>query len=397
MGDRRGVFYMFALGTMVMLTILTASGLLRTAHDVQSSERSRSQQSALHLADAGIDQAMINLRTADVGDDILIAILPSGQFALTVDLPSGDNQLVTSQGTAASEQRRVEAVIHRVARSIFEFALFGDQAVNVTGNAISDSYDSGAGTYDPDNHGHNGDVGTNAVTAGGIEIGGSIFIDGQLAVGAGVEDPAAVVTVGGCTDAPADCIAPYVTGGTSPPSDSQDVVAQSAPFPMPPVVVPDGLTCGDLTLNSGTTTLSPTGGVLGNGTYCYHNLTVEGGAALTASGSVTVYLTGELKARGNSIIGDSSDPTRVVIKITSSGEATLEQGTITGSTEFYGAIYAPDATINISGNADIFGSVIAKQVDVTGSARIHYDEAMTARTDVSNRFATSVVSWRELP
>ena len=78
------------------------------------------------------------------------------------------------------------------------------------------------------------------------------------------------------------------------------------------------------------------------------------------------------------------------------GDATIEQGTMTGSTGFYGALYAPDSTINVTGNAEVFGSIIAERINVSGSAAIHYDESLQTVTQVSNLYQTSVISWREL-
>ena len=159
---------------------------------------------------------------------------------------------------------------------------------------------------------------------------------------------------------------------------------------MPPVVVPETLTCSDLTVSSNdTVTLTP-------GTHCYRHLTIQGGGTLTAAGSVTVYLTGELIAQGNSTFGVPSDPRQMVVLMSAAADATLEQGTLTGSTGFYGGLYAPDSTITISGNAEIFGSVVAGRVDVTGSAYVHYDEALTDVTQVSNLYAAALSSWREV-
>jgi hypothetical protein len=224
-------------------------------------------------------------------------------------------------------------------------------------------------------------VGTNAITPGGITVSGSIFIEGQVAVGPNVPDPTSVVT--GYTPA-------FITGNPK-------VVSQSSAFPMPPVTVPAGLTCSDLTIQGNTTTtLSPTGGPLGNGTYCYGNLTLSGGSTLTASGSVTVYLTGQLVASGNSTVGVPTTPKNMLFLMDSTAGASLQDGTISGSTKFYGAVYGPPATIPISGNADVYGSIIGKQINVTGSATVHYDEGLTDLTTVSNIYQRTVVSWRDL-
>ena len=159
---------------------------------------------------------------------------------------------------------------------------------------------------------------------------------------------------------------------------------------MPNVTVPDGLTCTDQTVGGSETV------TLAAGTYCYRNLTIQGNGTLTASGSVTVYLTGELTAQGNSSVGVPTDPTEMVFLMTSTSEATIEQGEITGSNLFYGAIYGPQATINITGNAEVYGAIIADRVNLSGSAEIHYDEAVNTITEVSNLYQTSVVYWQEL-
>jgi len=41
-------------------------------------------------------------------------------------------------------------------------------------------------------------------------------------------------------------------------------------------------------------------------------------------------------------------------------------------------------------------SIVAKTVNVTGSASIHYDEALTDITDISNLSKATLVAWREL-
>ncbi len=43
------------------------------------------------------------------------------------------------------------------------------------------------------------------------------------------------------------------------------------------------------------------------------------------------------------------------------------------NTNLFANIYAPQSPIIISGNGDIYGSVLGKSVDMTGNAHIHYD------------------------
>jgi len=368
--------------------------LTRGLWQANASFRIYHRSNALHLAEAAVDQAAQNLRTATTTDDVMEATLSTGSFQVDPPQPLGGMLYrVTTRGMSQQEQRRIEAIFRLTQESLFQFALFGDHDLSIGGSVITDSYDSSLGPYNAtpgpaSNVGHDGNVGTNATSPGGVVVGGSIFIDGQVAVGYGVADPESVVT--GYDPA-------FITGGTSPPSDTQDIVSQSSAFPMAPVTVPGGLTCGDLTISSDTVeTLSPTGGPNGDGVYCYRNLTLQGGGTLTASGPVTVYVTGQFTARGNSLMGVPSNPKHLLVLMTATGDATVEQGTLTGSTGIYGVLYGPYSTIDIAGNAEVFGSIIAQRINVTGSALIHYDEAVSDLTQISNTFKAVRIAWREL-
>lgn len=384
---QRGFVLLLSLGVVVFFSLAIVAILVRSVWQSTASTRIYNRSSALNLADAAVDQAALNLVTAGTADDLLTATLAGGTFQIeSVQAVTGTLSRVTVRGTSGTEVRRVEAIIRLTPKSIFQFALFGDQNVTVSGSAITDSYNSTAGPYSSGSH--NGDIGTNATTAGGVVVSGSIFVDGQVAVGSTASNPQSVVT--GYNPA-------FITGGTSPPSDTQDIVLQGSTFPLTPLTVPAGMTCNDYTIQgSTTTTLSPTGGPNGDGVYCYRNLTVQGSGVLTASGPVTVYVTGQLIARGSSRVGVVSSPKQMVVLMTSTAEATLEQGTLTGSTDFYGALYAPNSTITITGSADIYGSIIAKAVNLTGSAEIHYDEALNQVPQAANTFTTTRVAWREL-
>ena len=393
--NQRGAVLALSLGLMAFVTTLGAAFLIRSLNEGQLGQRDATRYSAFYLAEAGIDRASINLRTpTDATDDILTGALPAGSYQITATTAlDATHYRVTALGASGTTQRTIEAVYQLTPQSVFQYAVFADQRVAVTGSAITDSYNSSLGPYQDDpaqpgyNAGHNGDVGTNATVAGsttGVNVSGSIFVDGQVVVGPAVADPTAVVT--GYNPA-------FITGGTSPPSDTQDVVSQPAVFPMPAVTVPSGLTCDDYTVSASTTvTLAP-------GTYCYHNLTIQGSGTLTTSGTgtVTVYLTGTLIARGNSTVGYAPSPGEMLFLMSGGTEATLEEGTITGSTGFYGALYGPLATINVSGNADVYGAIVAKQVNLTGSAELHYDEALqNATTTVVNLYQRTLISWRDL-
>ena len=411
---KHGFVLVTALGAVVFLILAGASLLARGLWQTSASLRTYNRSSALHLAEAGIDQAARNLRTATTDDDLGLApaevTLPTGTFTINAQTPSGATRyVVTATGDSDQEQRQLEVVLQLEAESVFQFALFGKEKVTVEGSAFTDSYNSDPanGPYTPypgtGNRGHNGDIGTNSEAVGGVVFtGDNVWIDGQVALGRDANIPPnhpELIVTGYDPD--------LVTGGTYPATDDQDVLPQTSDFPMPDVVVPADLLpfCDNHTVGTGNNkdeTLSTTGGPLGDERYCYHNLDVKGGGTLTASGPVMIYLTGKLTAEGNTTVGVPSNPTTMLFQVAPTGEARLEGGqnpdnpNITGDTKFYGALYAPETTITISGNAQVYGSVIARTVKVTGHAVIHYDEALKARTDITNTFTTSKAAWREL-
>lgn len=414
--NQRGAVMVLSLGLMAFVATLGAAFLIRSLNEDQLGQREATRQSAFYLAEAGIDRASLNLRTpTDATDDILNAALPTGAYQITAQAAlDATHYQVTARGTSGTTLRTIEAVYLLTPQSVFQYALFGDRKVEVEGNATSDSYNSSLGPYQDDpnqpgyNKGQNGDIGTNATAATettGVKVDGSIFVDGQVIVGPGVANPTSVVS--GYNPL-------FITGGTTPPSDNQDVISPPAAFPMPPVtlngqafttnpftaVLGDGDgDCADATVTGNTTTtLSPTGGLNGTGQYCYRNLTIQGGGTLTSTGTgtVNVYLTGTLIARGNSTVGYAPNPGRMLFQMTAGSQATLEEGTITGSTAFYGGLYGPLATIKISGNAEVYGSIIAKDVKLEGSAELHYDESLQNNTTIGNLYKRTLVSWRDL-
>jgi hypothetical protein len=64
-----------------------------------------------------------------------------------------------------------------------------------------------------------------------------------------------------------------------------------------------------------------------------------------------------------------------------------------GSAGFCGTIYAPRAAIDITGNADVIGAFVGNTFKITGTANVHYDEALKGDPR-EGRFLAA--SWQEL-
>ena len=381
--SRRGVIVMTSLGTMMIFVTIGSALLIRSLHESQISTISRDSQGALFLAEASVDRAIMGLRNGcdDNGDTLCdgvdVAAMLNGTYWAEVTPDQGDPLafMVTGHGLSDAQQRNLAVLAKLIPYSVFQFALFGSASVSIKGDAVTDSYDSRSGSYDPSAAGDDGDVGTNAAYAGAIEISGSIKVNGQIAVGEGVVDPSTVV---------------YIAGGSATITGEPPMVAQTTNLLMPPANPPVGIPCEDRTINAAEVVALPAG------EYCFRQLRVQGGGTLTTDGSgqVKIYIVESFTATGNTMIGVESDPSQLLMVLTTASDATIT-GDLIGSTRFYGGIYSPTGSVDISGNAEIFGSVIARDVEISGNAQIHYDEAVGALTDPVGVYQVGILSWRE--
>ena len=95
---------------------------------------------------------------------------------------------------------------------------------------------------------------------------------------------------------------------------------------------------------------------------------------ITNGGRVQIYFGGNWSLVNNCQINNlSQDPTKLIIcgTDTFTGSKTFSNNTAT-----YAAMYFPKADITIYNNGAIYGSVIAKSVNLANNADIHFDEAL---------------------
>jgi hypothetical protein len=268
--------------------------------------------------------------------------------------------------------------------SIFEFGLFASQAISLSSQARTDSYDSENGLYNQfGNINLNGDVGTN----GDISMSGQAFIGGDALIGQGATFNDTSRLSGSITSHP-----PLTFNATDIPQELLNMSSQ-----------------GSIT---NTTTLTP-------GYYKYDSIELTGPRTLTLVGPINIYLVGNtsLRTTGQAKIvvsiastgpvkiyaqGDVSMSGQGVINQTNLPENFLIFGTnptsqqinIVGQGAYYGAIYAPTATLSISGTGGFYGAYCGKLVDCGGQAFIHYDEALTKITAASQTI--DIPYWQEM-
>jgi hypothetical protein len=142
--------------------------------------------------------------------------------------------------------------------------------------------------------------------------------------------------------------------------------------------------------NTGAKTVSLTPGTYGNvtasggttvhvsqGIYSFNDLALSGKSILHVdSGPVAVNLAGaSLSGNGAAMVvsgGSIENPSHIPanLQFAYGGSHGIN---LTGGSDSYATVYAPNALVNMRGGSDFFGSIIGSSVTASGGTAIHYD------------------------
>jgi hypothetical protein len=285
-----------------------------------------------------------------------------------------------SIGGARKATQEVSAILEQQISPAFAYAVFADAngcaALNFGGGATVDSYDSGNiqrqnGQVVTQSWG--GNVGTNGNLT---EVGHPTTVYGTLSTprtGVGVCN---VNNVNAWTN---NGIA-QVTGGTVELAQSIAYPTPAPPNPLPPT--------DNLTIQS-TQTLSPPGpygNIMVNagatvhltaGTYTLNSITLNGNSTLVVdSGPVILNVAGQsqntpINFTGGALVNSALDPEWLQIQYAGTGQVLL-----TGGDKTAALVYAPNATVNVTGGSNLYGAIVANSVGELGGAAVHYDRRL---------------------
>jgi len=225
------------------------------------------------------------------------------------------------------------------------------------GSINTDSYDSTAGSYSVDTAGENGDI----CSGRDITTGGSFNIHGDVMPGFGFG-----LTVNGSSGEITGYTTSHRGGLPSVPVDLEDakytndngsiaLTAQGkSPYRSP----------GHMALQSGDNL------TLAGGTYYFESIRLTGGATLTVAGPTTIYVAGAVDCTGGGIVNQTQSPHDLTIK---SAGPTFRLG---GGSAFYGTLLAPSADVVLGANANFYGMVIGRILELKGDTTIHVDESL---------------------
>ena len=315
------------------------------------------------LAAFGSGTLMINskqYREADFGDDKYYVRIQDNNDDNDQSTDVDDQVWFHAIGRVNSSERE----IHGLVQAGFEApGMFGKTRLELTGSGDIDSYDGGTYGSIGSPPGSDATVGSNVE----VELAGSADLSGS------VESGGIFYTTGGGSSV-SGTVATGVSEISLPP------VSPCTPWSA--VSLPGyNSTTGNLIVSSGTV-------VLTEANYCFNNIIMSGGKIESASGTkVTITTNGVISVTGGEISSASNNAAFLAIRSSYAGSTVNK---FRGNADMYFTFYAPDAKVELLGNGDFFGTMVANDHKVSGSVLVHVDTSLTKILEFQ------ILGWREI-
>lgn len=356
-----------ALFVLIPLAALTF-GLISIATSYTSEHRHRIEdEHALFLAEAGIEEALIALSsggTGAVGTQADPVYFGAGLYWVEVEQPGNDLLLLRSSAMQESGRASVEQLVFVDYESNLDTTILSRNALELSSNVLVDSFDSNLGTYASQVSGGVGGDGAIVESNASIRVDSAAKVRGDVHVGNGYGlsqassaditgslQPLETPRVIDCATAPAIASSGSKTV-TGTPTLTGDVAFTSLTIDGHPVLRgPARLVTNSLELRSNS------------------SLTLD-----TSGGDIEIYVLQDLKLASNSsFISTQLSAKHITLHFLAPAGSVAD---LRSNSSFYGRILAPEATVRVRSNFELFGSVQAQQVLVDSNARIHYDRAL---------------------
>lgn len=415
---RRGstlVTVVVLVGALTVLSLIFLRvGARVTEEQLASVENSR----AVYLAEAAISEAVEAMRsggTGGIGSIDAPATLGDGVF--WVEAKDLGNDLTQLDAMAMKEGGRaaLRVVVDTTGstaggtgggsggKDAFFTMLFSESNIHLKQDVSIDSWDSSLGTYasqatnTKDGFTYAGSLG-GAAGNGGIQVDSNVHVFGDVRPG-----PGESVSMSSSA---------YVSGSTTPAN--KDITL--APITLPTIV---GVPLPYVVGNGQTKTIN-------SGNHVYTNMTLGKNSKLTikgpstilmggfttgtgvtvevdcTNGPVMVYDTGIWSVDKNFSLGPTTgSPVEAAFMISSPGTVQFDQGS-----KIKFGFYAPDATIKVDQGAEVWGALVASDIQIDQGTHFHFDTNL-AKVELpwsipdsyfgfDEAYGVDVVSWTKI-
>lgn len=418
--SKKGSVIVGVMGLAIIGAAIIGGYMKMSLNEYKLSQRTLKLQSAMNLAEAGLELGMNSINTNDWTG--WTSVGSSGYYRDLTNITFSDSRVArirvyvedyNSLPILAAEGRVIEPNGDELFRQIrvdmqtsglFANGLTAKDTINFNGNNVSiDAYDSTIGVWNYTlNREDEGSVASLSVDNGALDVGnGDIW--GYLA------------TAGGAYD-----IGPNgsVKGADTPSGVDEDPNRISYDFNanLPDVTVPS-LTVDHTSLSAGSIGDPAAGWHSDPEVYHISSFSLSGHNDINVVGPTIIIVDGDFKFSGQAelnIIGPDSYLQIYVggdLDLTGKGVLNDEQkpeafqvwGTavsgagqtikVAGNGDLAGIVYAPNADVEIKGNGNVSGAAVGEDITVTGNAAFHYDLNLK---NLDSDGSYSISRWREL-
>ncbi|HUW20855.1 MAG TPA: collagen-binding domain-containing protein [Sedimentisphaerales bacterium] len=343
----------------VVILLLTGGGLLSLGLQGRlQAIRSSTEIAARCAADAGLTKALFemneklklaswdNSALPEVLNETLLNCDATFNYKVTGDLSSG--YTVESIGKSGHAQKRVVATLRL--KGLFDSGILAKQTIQLYNGAIVDAYDSSnPGTTDVPVQ-----VATTSSDAGSISLKSGSSVDGEVLVGVDayfpIITPPLLPDMGTAIEVQNETLAI----GTADSGKYTGVILKTGAI----------LVVDDAGAQPGEVVLYVTGDVL-MGQGC--ELVIKPGTSLT------LYLDGDFIANNSCGVNNESEDSTAFTLYGTGVDQTLE---LKAKTDWYGAVYAPNADVIIKSGAEVYGSFVCASFEAKEGGLIIYDAAL---------------------
>ncbi len=336
-------------------------------------------------ADAGLTIALFEMNeklqvkpwndsTLPQATDVSLPHCDDQVYSYTVTGDLSDGYTITSIGESNQATRGVRATIEL--HGLFDHAILTRDTLILKSGTLIDGYNS----LDPLDTDTDVDIGTQSTLDSSIILNMGVTVDGDIVVGVGGNPDTVIKDLGATT-----------TGAHYTEMEQE---------PMPEIIPPANLfdMNTDISVQGQTAVLTPAD----NGQYSLISVKkgTEPGILEISGGDVVLYIAGDIQlgqsceiivkdgstltlyVGGNIHCRDSSginsetpsqEASTLLVYATGQGVQTFD---LKAKSQWTGAVYAPNADINLYANGDAYGAFVAKKFEFKAGGNYHYDKAL---------------------
>lgn len=376
---------------MLVMAILLPLGLALLSMGERSRALSISASDAIGAqvaADAGLAKALCEMNDRLRAGSFNPASLPTAtneslpgvdatcSYVVTWDAATG--YAAQSTGRRRNAEKTVRCTLRL--RGPFEFSLFTSGRMSLKSGSIVDWYNQDAESI-------GNQIGTNSTIVDSIEFYNGAIIRADVVTGPGenpdlaIKDTGATIAGGIYSQAEENVLLPVTVPASVQSLPSSGILSDNEQISASRKYTGISLGNGEKIVITGQVSLYVTGDVqFGN----------SAGIEIQAGGSLTLYVGGRLVGNNSSGFNNlNRDPQKLTIY----GLDSCRSISFKNSSDFYGALYAPHAGVNLDNSGNLYGSFVSDSFDVKNSASLMYDASLRNVTTDDRAVCFVVDRW----